>query len=60
MAPSYVSTGSRLKRSGHVPDAVLAEMWASRLTSVNVAAPPGLGVLNALLAGYWRIARPLL
>lgn len=41
-------------------DAELAPMWASRLTFVNVAAPPGLGVLNAMLAGYWRLARPLL
>ena len=41
-------------------DAELAPMFASRLTFVNVAAPPGLGLLNAILAGYWRLARPLL
>jgi len=41
-------------------DRELASMWESRLTFGNVAAPPGLGVLNAFLAGYWRLARPLL
>ena len=41
-------------------DRDLAPMWASRLTFVNMTAPPGFGLLNALLAGYWRMARPLL
>jgi GT2 family glycosyltransferase len=41
-------------------DAELATMWASRLAFDNIAAPPGLGIADALLAGYWRIARPLL
>jgi len=42
------------------PDAELASMWASRFAFDNVAAPRGMGVVNALLAGYWRIARRLL
>jgi hypothetical protein len=42
------------------PDRELAGMWASRLLFENVAAPRGLGVVNALLDGYWRVARRLL
>ena len=42
------------------PDAQLARMWASRFAFDNVAAPRGIGVVNSVLAGYWRIARRLL
>lgn len=41
-------------------DAELASMWAARLAFVNIAPPRGLGLVNALLAAYWRIARSLL
>ena len=41
-------------------DAELAPLWASRFAFDNVAAPPGLGVVNRLFAAYWRAARPLL
>ena len=35
-------------------------MWADRLVLAAVAPPPGLPLLNAVLAGYWRVARSLL
>jgi GT2 family glycosyltransferase len=59
--PGVVRSHRRSAQSRRTrPDAELATMWASRLAFDNVAAPRGLGIADALLAGYWRIARPLL
>lgn len=50
----------RLQRERTVSDRELARLLAARIEPGNVPSPPGLGVLNALLAGYWRVARGLL
>ena len=41
-------------------DRDLAPMWAGRLVLASIENPPGLGAVNAVLDGYWRLARPLL
>ena len=41
-------------------DRDLAPLWAGRLVLVSIEQPPGLGALNAVLDGYWRLARRLL
>lgn len=41
-------------------DAELAPMWAGRLVVAAIEEPTGLGILNAVLDGYWRVARHLL
>jgi GT2 family glycosyltransferase len=46
---------ARLRR-----DRELAPMWAGRLVFANLAAPTGLGAVNAVLDAYWRVARRLL
>jgi hypothetical protein len=43
-----------------VPDAVIFTRMTARIDPANVAAPPGAGVLNAIMSGYWSIARRLL
>jgi GT2 family glycosyltransferase len=43
-----------------VPDAVIARKLTSRIDPANIAAPPGVGIINALMSGYWSIARRLL
>jgi len=59
--PSVVRRRRRWAQSQRTRrDAELASMWASRFAFDNVASPQGIGVLNAVLAGYWRIARRLL
>ena len=42
------------------PDADLVDVLSARLTPDNVARPPGFAVLDGLLAGYWRLVRPLI
>jgi hypothetical protein len=32
----------------------------ARIDPANVAAPPGVNMLNAVMSGYWSIARRLL
>lgn len=41
-------------------DRELAPLLAARLEPTNVSAMPGLGVLNAGLAGYWAVVRRML
>lgn len=43
-----------------VSDAVIFKRVTARFDAANVAAPPGVGVLNAVIAGYWRIASKLI
>jgi GT2 family glycosyltransferase len=43
-----------------VPDTVIVRRMTARIDPANVAAPPGVGVLNAVMSGYWSIARRLL
>ena len=41
-------------------DRELAPMWEGRLVLASIDSPPGMGTVNAVLDGYWRLARPLL
>jgi GT2 family glycosyltransferase len=43
-----------------IPDAVIFERMTARFDPANVAAPPGVGIFNAVMSGYWRVARKLL
>jgi GT2 family glycosyltransferase len=43
-----------------VPDAVISRRMTARIDPANVAAPPGVGVLNAVMGAYWSMARRLL
>lgn len=49
-----------VRRSRTVPDRVWMRRLSDRIDPGNVKAPPGMGFLNALLAGHWRLVRPLL
>lgn len=40
--------------------AVLADLMVARIEPPMVEHPPGMGVVNAALAGYWRLVRPRL
>lgn len=39
------------------PAAVLASLMTDRIEPPMVAAPPGMGLVNGLLAAYWRVVR---
>jgi GT2 family glycosyltransferase len=57
----YVARRRRSVQSARVrPDRELAPMWAGRLVLASIENPPGLRAVNAVLEGYWRLARPLL
>ncbi|MFR9777141.1 glycosyltransferase family 2 protein [Micromonospora sp. MS34] len=43
-----------------VPDGVIAELMTARIAPSNVGSPPGTGIFNAVAAGYWSLAKPLL
>ncbi|GIG60398.1 glycosyl transferase [Longispora fulva] len=43
-----------------VPDGVFARHLTARIDAANISAPPGVGVFNAVSAGYWAAARRLL
>lgn len=43
-----------------VPDAVVLSRLTARIDPANVAAPPGLSVLNVIMSSYWSLARRLL
>jgi hypothetical protein len=43
-----------------VGDRQVAELMTARFDPTNVAAPPGIGVYNAVAGAYWRLVRPLL
>lgn len=43
-----------------VPDAVTCMRLTAQIDPANVAAPPGVGMLNVIMSGYWSIARRLL
>ena len=43
-----------------VPDAVIFRRVTARFDPASIAAPPGVGVYNAVVSGYWCIARKLL
>jgi GT2 family glycosyltransferase len=43
-----------------VPDAVIARRLTAQIDPANVAAPPGVGLLNAVMSGYWSLARRLI
>jgi GT2 family glycosyltransferase len=47
----------RLQSARVVPDRELARLFAAELRMPMVAAPPGLGVLNALVRLWWRVVR---
>jgi GT2 family glycosyltransferase len=43
-----------------VPDAVVLSRLTARIDPANVAAPPGLSLLNIIMSSYWMVARRLL
>ena len=43
-----------------VPDAVIFTRTTARFDPANIAAPPGISAFNAIMNGYWRVARKLL
>jgi GT2 family glycosyltransferase len=43
-----------------VPDAVVLSRLTARIDPANVAAPPGIFLLNIVMTGYWSVARRLL
>lgn len=51
---------ARLQRERSVPDSRIAAILTDRFDASNVAAPPGVGVFNALARSYWWLARRLL
>lgn len=50
----------QLQAERRVPDGVIAELMTARVAPSNVDAPPGMGIFNAIAAGYWALAKPLL
>jgi GT2 family glycosyltransferase len=42
------------------PDAVVLGRLTARIDPANVAAPPGMSVLNIIMSSYWSVARRLL
>jgi GT2 family glycosyltransferase len=50
----------QLQAERRVADRTIAQLMTARFDPTNVAAPPGVGVYNALAGTYWRLARPLL
>lgn len=42
-----------------VPDAEISRWLTARIDPANVAAPPGIQLLNAVMAGYWSVIRRL-
>jgi GT2 family glycosyltransferase len=49
-----------IQRERSVPDAVIFRQVTARIDPANVAAPPGVGILNAIMGSYWAVARRLL
>jgi len=49
-----------LQAERRIADRELARLFAPEIRPAMLAAPPGLGVLNALLAAWWRLVRVLL
>jgi glycosyltransferase involved in cell wall biosynthesis len=49
-----------IQRERAVPDAEISRHLTARLDPANVAAPPGVGILNAFMRTYWLVARRLL
>ena len=49
-----------IQRERAVPDAVVFRRVTARIDPANVAAPPGVGILNAVMGAYWLVARRLL
>ncbi|MBF0686344.1 MAG: glycosyltransferase [Cellulomonas sp.] len=43
-----------------VPDRDLVQLWVTRFDPAVLPLPPGAGILQSALAGYWRAVRPLL
>jgi GT2 family glycosyltransferase len=43
-----------------VPDAVISRRLTAQIDPSNVAAPPGVAILNTIMTGYWSVARRLL
>ncbi len=43
-----------------VPDSVVFERVTARFDPANIAAPPGVGIFNALMSGYWSVARRMI
>ncbi|MEV4482792.1 glycosyltransferase family 2 protein [Micromonospora coxensis] len=50
----------QLQAERTVPDGIIAELMTAKVAPSNVDSPPGMGVFNAVAAGYWALARPLL
>lgn len=48
---------ARVQARVRVPVALVAGLMVARIEPPMVAAPPGMGVLNALLVGYWSLVR---
>jgi GT2 family glycosyltransferase len=43
-----------------VPDSVVFEHVTAIFDPVNIPVPPGVGIFNAIMGGYWRLVRKLL
>jgi GT2 family glycosyltransferase len=49
-----------LQRARHVSDHELSRLMTARFDASNIEAPPGVGIYNALVAGWWTLVRGLL
>ncbi len=43
-----------------IPDSVIFRRVTARFDPANVAAPPGVSIFNAVMSGYWALARKLI
>lgn len=49
----------RVQAQFTVPDATLTDLMCARIEPPMIGHPPGMGLLNVLLSGYWTLARGL-
>ncbi len=49
-----------IQRERVIPDSVIFRRVTGRFDPANVPAPPGIGVFNAVMSGYWAVARKML
>jgi GT2 family glycosyltransferase len=54
------SRRAELQRARTVGDRALATLMTARFDAANVPAPPGIGLYNALVTGWWSLVRGLL
>ncbi len=54
------SRRAMIQSERRIPDAVIFERMTARFDPANIASPSAVGIFNALMSGYWRVARKLL